>query len=120
MHKLVILIESTSDPAFDQTWPEFLHQAERIPGLLRESTSRVGQVLFGSAACEMIHELYFESYAAMQQGLASPAGREAGRLLQSMTGGRVTLLFADHTQDDIENIRRYQRPQSEADETTQR
>ena len=47
MHKLVILIESTADPAFDQNWPQFLHHAERIPGLKREATSRVTQVLFG-------------------------------------------------------------------------
>ena len=51
----------------------------------------------------MIHELYFDSFTAMQQGLASPDGREAGRLLQSMTGGRVALLFADHNEDSIEN-----------------
>ena len=120
MHKLVILIESTSDPAFDQNWPQFLHQVERIPGLLRESTSRVGQVLFGSMACEMIHELYFESLAATQLGLASPEGQAAGRLLQNMTGGRMTLLFADHTEDDIENIRRYQKPRKKTDEPAQR
>jgi len=87
---------------------------------LRESTSRVGQVLFGSVVCEMIHELYFESYAAMQQGLASSAGQEAGRLLQSMTGGRMALLFADHTEDNIENIRRYQKPKRGADGSTKR
>jgi uncharacterized protein (TIGR02118 family) len=113
MHKLVILIESASGPSFDQNWPQFLHLVERIPGLLRESTSRVAQVLFGNVTYEMIHELYFESYATMQQGLASPAGQEAGRLLQSMTGGRMVLLFADHLEDDIKNIQRYQKSQSE-------
>ena len=120
MHKLVILIESTADPSFDQTWPQFLHHAERIPGLVRESTSRVGQVLFGSLACDMIHELFFDSSAALRQGLASPEGQKAGQLLQSMTGGRVALLFAEHTEDNIENIRRYQKSQSEADESAQR
>lgn len=120
MHKLIILIESTSEPSFDLNWPKFLHQAERIPGLVRESTSRVGQVLFGNMTCEMIHELYFESRASMQQGMASPAGQEAGRLLQNLTGGRMTLLFADHTEDKIENIRRYQKRRNEADDPAQR
>jgi hypothetical protein len=120
MHKLVILIESTSDPAFDLNWPEFLHQAERIPGLVRESTSRVGQILYGNIACEMIHELYFESNARMQQGMSSLAGKEAGRLLQSLTGGRVTLLFAEHTEDNLENIRRYQKRRDQNNGPAQR
>jgi hypothetical protein len=118
MHKLVILIESTADPSFDQNWPQFLHHAERIPGLRRESTSRVRQVFFGNLVCDLIHELYFDSFTALQQGLASPPGKEAGRLLQSMTGGRMALLIADHTEDYIENIRRYHKPQSEADESS--
>lgn len=120
MHKLVILIESTSDPSFDLNWPKFLHQAERIPGLLREATSRVTQVLYGEISYNMIHELYFDSFSAMQQGMASPKGQEAGRLLQLITGGQITLLFAEHTEDSIENIRQYQKPERESDEPADR
>jgi hypothetical protein len=36
--------------------------------------------------------------------MISPEGRAAGELLQRMTGGRMTLLFADHMQDELENI----------------
>lgn len=117
MNKLVILIESTADPSFDQNWPQFLHHAEHIPGLRRESTSRVSQVLFGETTCDLIHELYFDSFTAMQEGLASSHGQKAGSLLQRITGGRMTLLFADHNEDSIENLRRYQKSQNEADET---
>lgn len=117
MHKLVILIESTTNPNFDQYWPRFLHHAERIPGLRRESTSRVSQVLYGTASYDMIHELYFDSLLAMQQGMASPEGQQAGHELQHLTGGRMTLLFADHNEDSIENIRRYRKPPEEADGT---
>jgi hypothetical protein len=120
MHKLMILIESTADPSFDRNWPQFLHHAERIPGLRREATGRVSQVLFGEMACDMIHELYFDSYTAMQQGLVSPEGQEAGRLLQHMTRGRMSLLLVDHNEDDIENIRRYQKAQKGTDESAQR
>jgi hypothetical protein len=84
-----------------------LHAAESIPGLRRESTSRVSKVLFGDAQYALIHELFFDSLAILQAGLASPAGSEAGRLLQDMTGGRVKLLIADHSEDDLENIRKY-------------
>jgi uncharacterized protein (TIGR02118 family) len=107
MHKLIILVESTATPDFHDFWPRFLHAAENIPGLRRESTSRISQVLFGDMQCSMIHELFFDSYASLQSGLASEHGKEAGRLLQEMTRGRVWLLIADHSEDDLENIRRY-------------
>jgi hypothetical protein len=40
--------------------------------------------------------------------MASVPGRAAGRILQSMTGGRMALFFADHFEDELENIRKYQ------------
>lgn len=107
MYKLIILVESTSNPDFHVYWPRFLHAAEDIPGLRREATSRVSQTLYGDMQCALIHELYFDTLTALQSGLASKPGREAGRLLQEMTAGRVNLLIADHSEDDLENIRKY-------------
>jgi hypothetical protein len=107
MYKLVILVESTTTPDFHVFWPRFLHAAEDIPGLRRETTSRISQTLYGDMQCALIHELYFDTYAALNLGLASVSGKEAGRLLQEMTAGRVRLLIADHSEDDLENIRRY-------------
>ncbi len=107
MYKLIILVESTTTPGFHALWPRFLHAAEDIPGLRREATSRVSQVLFGDLQCAMIHELFFDSYATLQSGMASDPGKEAGRLLQEMTGGKVELFIADHSEDELENIRRY-------------
>ncbi len=115
MHKLIILIESTATPDFHVFWPRFLHAAESMPGLRREATSRVGQVLFGDFQCAMIHELYFDSLTTLQAGLASPSGKEAGQLLQEMTGGRLKLLIADHSQDDLENIKKYKTSNPDAD-----
>lgn len=108
MHKLVILIESLPDQsAFDEAWPQFLHAAEGMPGLISESTSRVDVFLFGSYAVNMVHELHFETAEQAREAMASPQGRLAGRLLQAMTGGKVTLFLADHKQDNLENIRRH-------------
>ncbi len=108
MHKLVILIESLPDQAaFDESWPQFLHAAESMPGLISESTSRVDAFLFGSYAVSMVHELYFDSAEQAREAMASPQGRLAGRLLQAMTGGKVTLFLADHKQDKLENIRKH-------------
>jgi uncharacterized protein (TIGR02118 family) len=109
MYKLIILVESTSTPGFHNLWPRFLHAAENIPGLRRESTSRISQVLYGDIQYPLVHELYFDNLPALQAGLASPSGKEAGRLLQDMTGGRVKLFIADHSQDDMENIRKYRK-----------
>ena len=107
MHKLIILVESTTTPGFHNFWPRFLHAVEGVPGLRRESTSRISQVLYGDVQVALVHELYFDSLAVLQHGLASTAGQEAGRLLQEMTSGRVKLLIADHSEDELENIRKY-------------
>jgi len=114
MYKLIILLESTSMPGFHNFWPRFLHAAESIPGLRRESTSRINQVLYGELSFALVHELYFDTLPSLQAGLASPAGMEAGRLLQDMTGGRVNLLIADHSEDDLENIRKYRKLEPDA------
>jgi uncharacterized protein (TIGR02118 family) len=109
MYKLVILIEKPEDgAAFDEAWPQFLHHAEGMPGLLREATTRVETVLYGSSTLAIMHELFFDSIESARQAMTSPQGREAGRVLQVITNGRMTLFFADHKQDDLENIRKYQ------------
>jgi uncharacterized protein (TIGR02118 family) len=114
MYKLMILVESTSMPGFHNLWPRFLHAAENIPGLRRESTSRISQVLYGDVQYALVHELYFDSLPTLQAGLASPSGKEAGKLLQDMTSGRVKLLIADHSEDDLENIRKYRTLEQDA------
>jgi uncharacterized protein (TIGR02118 family) len=107
MYKLVILIEDAQAAAFDAAWPQFLHLVEQMPGLQRETTSRVNHILYGNIACSMIHELYFDSLEALQAAMATPVGNQAGQLLQQMTDGKVSLLIGDHHADDLENIRRH-------------
>jgi len=106
--KLVILIESSVEAAaLEQHWPEFLHHAEQMPGLVRESTSRIDIHLYGNAAYQLQHELFFNSLEDARQAMASEAGRAAGRILQQLSGGRLVLYFADHREDDLENIRKH-------------
>ena len=108
MHKLVILIEATeNETALDDAWPDFLHLAESMPGLVREATSRVETALFGKVHYSLMHELFFDSIQAINTAMASPQGRQAGRQLQAMTGGRVTLFLASHKEDDIAKIRQF-------------
>lgn len=106
MHKLVILVEQLQN---EEMWPDFLHVSERMPGLVKEATCRVESTLYGSFQPVILHELYFESVSDIQKAMSSPEGRSAGEILQQMTGGNMSLVIADHKEDTIENIRRYQR-----------
>jgi len=108
MYKLIMLIETPENPlSFDEAWPSFLRQAEKMPGLVREATVRVANVLFGTDRIYMIHELFFETQADLQAAMVSPQGQTSGQILQKITGGGMTLLVAEHKEDNIENIRKY-------------
>jgi uncharacterized protein (TIGR02118 family) len=115
MHKLVILIEeSEAWEQGEERWPDFLHNAERMPGLRRESISQVEHFLFGDKAYVKMHELFFDSRSAVEEAMSSHYGRAAGELLQRMTDGRMTLFIADHKEDEMTNIRKYQSPEPAA------
>jgi uncharacterized protein (TIGR02118 family) len=110
MYKLVIFIKSLEDAdSFEEKWPEFLHSAEKMPGLVYETTSRVDKILYGEEKIAQVHELYFKSQKDAVRAMSSPEGREAGRTLQRITGGRISLFFADHKGDDLNNIRKFRR-----------
>ena len=114
MYKLVILIEPLEDAsAFETGWPDFLHHSERMPGLRREATSRVDTVIYGQTPVAFMHELFFDNQASAQQAMSSLHGRQAGKVLQQITQGKMTLFFADHKEDEMENIRRYQSQEEE-------
>jgi hypothetical protein len=108
MYKLMIIVPPnviTHD--FDAGWPEFLHQAESMPGLLRETSIRVTGSLYGNLEIDMIHELYFETLEDLQNAMNSSAGLAAGQIIQQLTQGQMTLLIAEHREDNIENLRQY-------------
>jgi uncharacterized protein (TIGR02118 family) len=108
MHKLVILFDAPEDwQAFDDAWPQFLHHVEEMPGLRREAFCRVESFLFGACRIVQMHELFFDTLEEAQQAMASPQGQAAGRLLQTMTAGRMTFFIADHKEDDLSRIRQY-------------
>ena len=101
MHKLIILIPSlANENEFEERWPEFIQRSGAIPGLRRETTSRITFKMFGSFPLTLIHELYFDNADAVREALNSAAGSEAGKTLQRITKGNVTLLIAEHMEDD--------------------
>ncbi len=108
MYKLIILIETPHDiQTFEESWPLFLREAEKIPGLQREAAIQVVDTLFGESQIYKIHELFFDTKRNLQNGMASPSGQASGRILQQITAGKMTLLIAGHREDSIENLRKY-------------
>jgi hypothetical protein len=108
MHKLMICIEPLSESyLFDEGWPQFLHLAEQMPALLKESHSRVEKVLYGKAQLHIVHELFFETRQDLENAMTSPQGQAAGQVLQRITKGQMSLLFAEHKEDQIDHLRQY-------------
>ena len=109
MYKLVILIEQQIDRnMFDSLWPQFLHWVEKMPKLVRESSSETAEFLFGRTYYMKMHELYFETLQDAKDAMASEPGQAAGRLLQKISRGHMTLFLADHREDSMENIQKFQ------------
>ena len=108
MYKLMIIIPSdVEEPVLNASWPDFLHAAESMPGLMREASVRVSASLFGTQEISMVHELFFETLADLQDAMRSEEGLATGQLIQQITQGQMTLLIAEHREDDIENLRQY-------------
>jgi hypothetical protein len=109
MYKLMIIIPADiEDPMLNERWPDFLHAAESMPGLLRETSVRVVTSLFGDQEINMVHELFFGTLTDLQEAMQSPEGLAAGQIIQELTQGQMTLLVGEHREDDIENLRNYQ------------
>lgn len=106
MYKLIILIPpNVKETAIDEAWPEFIHHAEQMSGLVRESVTHARELIFGREIVSRIYEFYFQDKKTLHQGLTSPHGERAGQLLHEMTHSRATILIAEHKEDNFENIR---------------
>jgi uncharacterized protein (TIGR02118 family) len=116
MYKLVILIEPFPEwqKLLDESWPEFLHLSEEMPGLRQEATSRFLEALFGKSLYVRMHELFFDSEADLRAAMASPQGQASGRMLQQITHGNMVLFIAEHQQDDLDHIRAFKNAGSQA------
>lgn len=109
MFKLMILIEAQEDFfEFEKNWPKFLALAEKMPGLQHEVNSPVYTTLTGAFRVTMIHELFFNTQDELRRAMSSPEGIAAGKMLQNITKGKVSLLFAQHLEDAYQNIAQHQ------------
>ncbi len=108
MYMLIILLGPVAETqSFQQQWSNFLEQAESMPHLKGEATTRVQTFLYGQRDVRMIHELFFETQSDLQTALDSQQGQAAGQIIHQIARGQVRLMTAEHKQDTIENLRKH-------------
>jgi hypothetical protein len=108
MYQLILLIPTSVDiKSFDEGWPSFLEAIEQMPGLLRESVSRVDQLLYGQELFHRIYTFSFPDQKTLEKSLVSSPGEKAGKIIHDLTGGRVTLMTAEFQEDSLDNIKSF-------------
>ena len=114
MYQLTLLLPTSLDmDAFDKVWPSFLEAAEQMPGLIRESVSRIDQIIFGQEYFQRIYTFSFPDKNTLEKALVSKNGEKAGRIIHDLTGGKVTLVTADYQEDSLQNIQSFLSPDSD-------
>lgn len=109
MYQLILLIpQGIDETRFHDLWPAFLHHAEQMPGLVRESINDIQSSLYGPSHISRIVTFTFPDRETLQSALSSPHGEKAGDLIHQCTDGQVTILVADHRREDMEHLRQFQ------------
>jgi len=97
MVKLIALYKKPDDvSAFDKHYAE-VHTplVKKLPGLRQLEVSKITGSAIGETPNYLLCEMYFDSKDALDESLASPAGRAAGKDLMSFAAKYVTLMYAD-------------------------
>ncbi|MBI3359495.1 MAG: EthD family reductase [Chloroflexi bacterium] len=102
MHKLVALFSPPLDITdFETRWAhEFVPLAEKMPGVRRVAVSRVTGGPVGPAPFYLVHEFFFDNRDALVAAMTSPEGVAAAHGLMSFAPDIVTLMFAEHMEED--------------------
>jgi hypothetical protein len=101
---VIILPESLDLNQFDKGWPAFLKLAEKMPGLIQESVTRIDQVLYGSEKIQRIYTFSFQDRQSMEQALTTGVGEEAGKILHQITNGEISILAGANLTDNLDRI----------------
>ncbi len=102
MRKLLLLFKAVPDDlTLQRRWSqEFVPLAEAMPGVRRMVVNQNLSGPTGSPDYMLIHELYFDSQAALTAAMQSEAGVRAGQKLIEIARDSVIILFADHQEDE--------------------
>lgn len=100
MYSLLLIIPPTTDlNRVDELWPQFLKEAEKMPGLSRESVTLIEGPIYGKRNIARIYTFHFPDQAALRSALSSPAGERAGELIHQLTEGKVQILTGKTLED---------------------
>lgn len=102
MHKLILIFHQPPDlESFEDRWSnDFVPVVEKMPGIRRVAVSRVMGGLSAHSDILLIHEIFFDDRRALEAGMSSEMGRQAGEALVKLAGERVEVLFGQHLQED--------------------
>ena len=110
MHSLILLIPSQiNQEKFDREWPSFLHQAEKMPGMIKETSTLIDQKLTGLENFSRLYTFHFSDKDSLHRALSSPPGQKAGELIHQITEGRALILTGDFREDQLTNIQKQPR-----------
>jgi uncharacterized protein (TIGR02118 family) len=99
MVKLIALYKKPDDvPGFDKHYAE-IHTplVRKLPGLRNFEVSKITGSAIGETPPHLLCEMYFDSKDALDEALASAAGKAAGQDLMAFAAKYVTLMYADVT-----------------------
>ena len=102
MVKLIALYKKPDDSAsFDKHYAE-VHTplAKKMPGLRKMEVAKITGSAIGETPNYLISEMYFDTRDALDEALASPSGRAAGKDLMSFAAKYVTLMYADISSEE--------------------
>lgn len=108
MYQLIILLPAALDiQTFDTGWPAFLAAAEKMPGLLQESVTRIDRIIQGSPQIQRIYTFSFQDRPSLEEALISEPGEIAGDILQKLTGGNSIILTGSRLEDSLDRIQSF-------------
>ena len=100
MYSLILLIPcQINQEKFDRGWPSFLHQAEKMPGMIKETVTLIDQKLTGLESYSRLYTFHFSDKDSLHRALASPPGQKAGELIHEISEGKA-LIFTGELRED--------------------
>lgn len=97
MVKLIAMYKTPSDIAeFEKHYYEIhMPLIEKMPGLLKTEVSKISGMPGQESKYYMMAEMYFENMDKLNESMASPEGKAAGKDLMSFAKDYVIMMFGE-------------------------
>jgi uncharacterized protein (TIGR02118 family) len=97
MVKLIAMYKTPSDTEeFEKHYNEIhMPLIEKMPGLLRTEVSKISGMPGQESKYYLMAEMYFENMDKLNESMASPEGKAAGKDLMSFAKDYVIMMFGE-------------------------